>query len=46
MNDQKNQLQQILGTTEEIVVISEQTAAATEEVATAAKSLEDKVQSF
>ncbi len=45
-NDQKNQLQQILGTTEEIVVISEQTAAATEEVATAAKSLEEKVQSF
>jgi len=36
----------MVGTSEEIVVISEQTAAGTEEVATATKSLEDKVSSF
>jgi len=45
-DEQRNQLKQMVGTSEEIVVISEQTAAATEEVATAAKSLEDKVSSF
>lgn len=44
--NQNNKLKQLVGTSEEIVVISEETAAGTEQVSTASKELESKVSQF